>query len=89
MMRVRPARMSDLDRLVDLASSASKGLTTLPANRDVLEARIAESIEAFGANIDGPGGESYFMVLEDTANGKVAGTCAIYAGVGLSKAFYN
>ncbi|WOI11101.1 arginine N-succinyltransferase [Thalassospira lucentensis] len=89
MMRVRPARMSDLDRLVDLASSASKGLTTLPANRDVLEARITESIEAFGADIDGPGGESYFMVLEDTANGKVAGTCAIYAGVGLSKAFYN
>ncbi len=89
MMRVRPARMSDLDRLVDLASSASKGLTTLPANRDVLEARITESIEAFGADIEGPGGESYFMVLEDTANGKVAGTCAIYAGVGLSKAFYN
>ncbi|HBS23206.1 MULTISPECIES: arginine N-succinyltransferase [Thalassospira] len=89
MMRVRPARMSDLDRLVDLASSASKGLTTLPANRDLLEARITESIEAFGVDIDGPGGESYFMVLEDTANGKVAGTCAIYAGVGLSKAFYN
>jgi arginine N-succinyltransferase len=89
MMRVRPARMCDLDRLVDLASSASKGLTTLPANRDVLEARITESIEAFGADANGPGGESYFMVLEDTANGKVAGTCAIYAGVGLSKAFYN
>lgn len=89
MMRVRPARMDDLDRLVDLASSASKGLTTLPANRDVLEARIVESIDAFGAYANGPGGESYFMVLEDTRNGKVAGTCAIYAGVGLSKAFYN
>lgn len=89
MMRVRPARMADLDRLVDLAGSASKGLTTLPANRDILEARIVDSIDAFGRDVDGPGGESYFMVLEDTSNGTVAGTCAIYAGVGLSKAFYN
>lgn len=89
MMRIRPARPEDLDALVTLAETAGAGMTTLPANRDVLEARIADSLAAFATPADGPGGESYFLVLEDTANRRIAGTSAIYAGVGLSKAFYS
>lgn len=90
MFIIRPVREDDLDRLVELAGSIEGGgMTTLPANRDILEAKIKSSVHNFERDITNPGPESYLLVLEDTKTGKVGGTAAVFARIGLEKAFYT
>lgn len=90
MFIIRPAAEDDLDRLVELAASIDGGgMTTLPADRDILEAKIKSSVENFGHDITHPGPESYLLVLEDTSTGTVGGTAAVFARIGLEKAFYT
>jgi len=76
----RPIRDTDLDDLVALARCASFGLTTLPPERDVLESRIAASVEAFARRAGKPGDETYLFGLED--EGEVIGLSGIVAKVG-------
>lgn len=90
MIIIRPIREDDLDRLYELAGSvAGGGMTTLPADKDTLAAKIATSVESFSKDIEEPGPESYLLVLEDTETGAVGGTAAVYARIGLDKAFYS
>ncbi|WP_051340349.1 arginine N-succinyltransferase [Azospirillum halopraeferens] len=87
---LRPARPADLGALVRLAESAGTGLTTLPASREALAARIDRSAAAFAAaDIAEPGPESYLLVAEDTADGAVVGTTGLFAAVGLENGFFN
>ncbi|SOD90827.1 arginine N-succinyltransferase [Caenispirillum bisanense] len=87
---VRPVREADLDMLVALAEGAGQGLTTLPANPDTLRARIARSTAAFGRNsADRQETESFLMVLEEAATGRVCGTSGVYVGVGRAAPFWN
>lgn len=90
MILIRPVREDDLDRLEELASSIEGGgMTTLPQDRDILAAKIKSSIDDFSKTIKEPGPESYLLVLEDTDTGKVWGTAAVFARIGLEKAFYT
>lgn len=89
MFIIRPAETDDLDALYDLACAAGGGLTTLPASKDALGPRIETSINSFAADVSVPGDEYYFLVLEDTEAGKVIGTSAVIAAVGLNQPFYN
>ena len=86
---VRPVRPGDLPDLLALAASAGSGLTTLPAEGEALGSRIDRSLHAFARRGGPPEGEAYLMVLEDRGLGRVVGTSGIFAGVGLSKAFYS
>lgn len=87
---VRPVREADLDMLVDLARGAGRGLTTLPADPDTLRERITRSTAAFGRPSAGDAEtESFLMVLEDTATGRICGTTGIYVGVGKETPFWN
>ena len=89
MLRVRPVALTDLDALEQLAGEAGLGMTNLPADRTILEARIRTSIDSFAAEITTPGEEAYLLVLEDTANGRIVGTGGVFAAVGLSRPFYS
>lgn len=90
MFIIRPIREDDLDRLVELAASIEGGgMTTLPADRDVLAEKIRLSTENFAKEITQPGPETYLLVLEDTETGRVGGTAAIFARIGIDKAFYT
>ncbi|MFT5452267.1 MAG: arginine N-succinyltransferase, partial [Enterobacterales bacterium] len=89
MMLIRPATLADLDSLYELASKTGPGLTTLPADMDTLEAKIESSIKSFNREINTPGLEYYLFLLEDTVTGKVVGTSALAATVGLDQAFYT
>ncbi len=90
MIVIRPVREEDLDRLFDLAVSiVGGGMTTLPADRDTLETKIALSTECLSRKIEEPGPEYYLLVLEDTETGVVGGTAALFARIGLEKAFYS
>lgn len=97
-MRIRPITHDDIDALQEMARETGVGFTSLPDNREFLEAKIAHTRAAFErhsrggeiAPIDGP--ELYFFVLEDDSaagGGRIAGCCAIEARVGLDTPFYN
>ena len=55
MLTIRPARSSDVDALLDLAERVGPGMTTLPANREVLAQRAAISQESFAGERAGAG----------------------------------
>src|SRR5882724_12381655 len=92
MVFVRPVKTADIDPLLELASLAGVGLTTLPKDRDLLKKRIARSIRDFERTPERPGGESYLFVMEDAdapEGSKVIGACGIYSKVGGFQPFYN
>src|SRR5262245_38805181 len=89
MVFIRPAAVADLDALLELASLAGVGLTTLPKDRDLLAKRIRTSARDFEKNPDRPGGESYLFVMEDPEAKKVVGACGIVSKVGGFQPFYG
>lgn len=86
---IRPVRADDLDALVRLAHAASVGLTTLPADRELLEQRIQDARHAFRPSVRRPGGDAYLFVLEDLLTGAVEACCGIVARVGGFEPFYS
>lgn len=78
MVVVRPVKLEDLDRLMELAHIASFGLTSLPRDRDLLRKRIVESMRSFSKETEKPAGDLFLFVLEDLDVGMVVGTSALF-----------
>ena len=89
MLVIRPARADDIDALGRLAAEAGTGMTSMPNDRERLEAKIQASLQGFAATAEQPGDESYLFLMEDTASGRVVGSCALFAAVGLNRPFYS
>lgn len=85
---IRPIRPTDLDDLHGMAQAAGIGVTTLPADRDLLAERIDRSAASFARRIE-PELASYLFAMEDTEVGRIVGVCAIDARVGLDEVWYN
>ena len=88
MLVVRAITTPDLDALLELASQAGSGMTTLKPDRTMLGNRIAVAVASFAQTI-APDQRDYMFVMEDTASGRMAGVCAIKGAVGLTEPFYN
>ena len=88
MMLIRPVTTADHEALVELASLAGVGLTTLPKDRDLLAKRIKKSVASFHSAPERPGGESYLFVAQDTDSGRVVGACGITSKVGGFQPFW-
>lgn len=86
---IRPIQAADFDALYQIAEESGHGFTSLPVNADLLRHKIARAEASFVKHVDTPFNEGYLMVLEDTASGQIAGTCAIEAAVGMEDAFYH
>ena len=90
---LRAAEAADLDALERMARASATGITTLPADRPALAARLQRSSASF-AQTDLPTGEEiYLFVLEDSARAAaggdaIIGTCGITAGAGFADRFY-
>jgi arginine N-succinyltransferase len=89
MILVRTVRETDINGILSLAQQAYPGMTTLPPEQDVLEAKISNSINSASKSIDSLEGESYFLVMEDTETNEVVGTSAIIANLGFNEPFYS
>ena len=89
MMIIRPIQTEDLQGLLDMARSASVGLTTLPPNEEVLAEHIADSVRAFSAKVTRPRGERYLLVMEDLLSGQLVGCSGMVARVGGFDPFYS
>ncbi len=86
---IRPIAQKDLDGLYDLAAESTFGITTLTKDRKILEKKIHHSLESFSKLGDGPAGQTYLFIMEDTETGKIIGTSAIESKVGGFKPFYS
>lgn len=89
MIIVRTVRDSDIDGVLELANQAFPGMTTLPPDVDVLQKKIHASLNSLAKTIETPAEETYFFVMEDSANGKIIGTAAIIACLGNADEFYS
>ncbi|PWV61042.1 arginine N-succinyltransferase [Plasticicumulans acidivorans] len=89
MLLIRPIRMEDAPAFLALCEAAGPGMTSLPTDTARVEQKIATSLESFAKHVSEPGEEYYLFVLEDTDSGRIAGTCALLAAVGLSRPFYS
>ncbi|GGY44477.1 arginine N-succinyltransferase [Pseudoduganella albidiflava] len=88
MLVVRAIHEGDLDGLFDLASQVGTGMTTLKPDMKMLGDRLATACASFAETIP-PEERDYLFVMEDTANHRLAGVCAIKGAVGLTEPFYN
>ncbi len=88
MLVIRPLLETDLDALYDMAQNAGKGLTTLPADRALLERKIQHARDTFNQRC-APEAGLYLFALEDTELKGCVGISGIQARVGLDEVFYN
>jgi arginine N-succinyltransferase len=88
MMVIRPIEAKDGDALAELAKITGPGFTSLQDNPKVINDKLATALTAF-LKPKKDGEALYLFVLEDVAEQKIAGICAIEAAVGLSEPWYN
>ncbi|MBC3374378.1 arginine N-succinyltransferase [Pseudomonas sp. SWRI92] len=89
MLALRPVQLSDLPQLQQLARDSLVGVTSLPDDTDRLRDRILTSCAAFDADVQAPGAENYFFVLQDLASGRLVGCSEIVAATGCDEPFYS
>jgi arginine N-succinyltransferase len=89
MILVRTARESDIDGVLELAKQAYPGMTTLPPERAVLEAKLRNSVNSIEKTLENPKEESYFLVMHDSDSDTIVGTAAIISSLGAKEAFYS
>jgi arginine N-succinyltransferase len=86
---LRAATPADLPHFERFAAASAIGITTLPADRALLQAKLAQSSQAFASADDSSGEEIYLFVVEDVASGRVIGTSGIAASAGFHDRFYS
>ena len=89
MVIVRPIRQDDLVPLLALVrGGVGVGLTTLPDNEPLLQARITASLTTFAGKA-ARADEQWVFVMADVATGRLVGICAIAGAVGLREPWYS
>jgi len=88
-MLLRPVRVEDHAAVLAMAKTAGFGMTSLPADAEVLAEKIEHSVRSFSHDRSVEGQESFLFVLEDPHAGKVVGTTGIKTHVGLNQPFYS
>ena len=96
MFYIRPIARDDLPGILALSERTGTGLTTLPANRERLAARIERSLASLAGNADRGDACFMFVLVAGTGNGasagasdRIVGISAIEAAVGLKEPWYN
>ncbi len=88
-MLIRPVTMNDHSAMMSLADKAGYGMTSLPQDAQVLEAKIKYSEDSFAGGAESSGEERFLLVLEDATSGEIVGSTGIKTHVGLSSPFYS
>ena len=79
MFLVRTATADDVPTLLKLAKTVH--FINLPANLEILRAKILRSRKSFAGDVDDPGQREFVFVLEDTPTGNVVGTSSVISCV--------
>lgn len=75
MFVIRPAILDDLPTLLKLAKMVH--FINLPADKDLLAAKVGRSRRSFAGDVDDIRQREFMFVLEDRESGEVVGTCTI------------
>jgi arginine N-succinyltransferase len=86
---IRPAAMSDLQPMYEMAKRTGGGFTNLPPDRKALTAKLERSAAAFARTEDSVSDELFVFVLENSETREVRGTCQIFSAVGQKWPFYS
>ena len=86
---LRPVRLDDHQQVVALAKLAGFGMTSLPQDDGVMQAKIEDAVKSFAGKPRFENQHIFLFVLEDQASGKIVGSTGIKARVGLSDPFYS
>ena len=74
--------MEDLHKVYELAGKTGPGMTSLPADIELLKGKIQDSLNSFAIEPTKIGNEAYRFVLELLPENKIIGICAVRARVG-------
>ena len=85
---VRAVQIEDMDALLALVQSATRGLTSLQLDRQRLLDRVEHSVFAFSRMGMSPRGEPYVLVLANNETGELVGTSTAYTKTGGYQPFY-
>ena len=86
---LRTAREVDLEALYRMAKGTGGGFTNLPPDKPTLRGKLERAARAFAREEDALANDLFVFILEDTASGKVRGTCQAFSQVGTELPFYS
>jgi arginine N-succinyltransferase len=86
---LRPAALADLPQIEAIAAKSAIGITSLPPDPQRLLDKITHARDSFATEVDVPGEETYFFVLENVSTGEIVGTSGIAASAGFHDRFYS
>jgi arginine N-succinyltransferase len=89
MLVLRTVQLTDLPQLQRLARESLVGVTSLPDDSARLRDRILDSCTSLQQNVESPGPQNYFFVLEDLTNRRLVGCSEIVATAGFREPFYS
>lgn len=89
MLVLRPVESTDLPHLQQLARESLLGVTSLPDDTSLLQAKIDGSLRSFAKDVDERADESYFFVLQDSFSQRLHGCAEIIATIGFKEPFYS
>lgn len=89
MFYVRPICETDLDEVFKLAQKTGPGMTSLPTDKKLLEAKIQDSVNSFQITPTQPRNEAYRFVLVNSKDQNIHGISAIRARIGGFEPFYS
>jgi len=90
MWRVRPAKLDDLQQILDIAGAQTARLSsTLPKTEETLARKIQHSRASLADNAPEGTPRRFLFVLENTETGEIAGTAGIDSRAGNGHPFYN
>jgi arginine N-succinyltransferase len=85
---IRPARRSDTDAVLALASALGPGMTTFPADPDVIATKVETAAMSFSGELIGADAQ-YLMVMQDSGSDSILGVSAVYPGIGQPFGFFS
>jgi arginine N-succinyltransferase len=89
MLVMRAAKAADTDAFIKLAEAAGPGFTSLALPEDALAAKLEKTEKAFAGALEDRSDCTYQLMLEDTETGRILGTSAVKAEVGVKKPYFD
>lgn len=89
MLVMRAAKAADTDAFIKLAEAAGPGFTSLALSEDALAAKLEKTQQAFAGALDDRSDCTYQLMLEDTETGRILGTSAVKAEIGVRKPYFD
>ncbi len=87
-MYIRPVVPADIEYLCTMAKNSGVGVTTLPDNRQKMQAKLDKAVASFNKELPEKD-RLYLFAMIDPATKDIAGICALEASIGHDDIWYN